>query len=155
MQSPLHMVPILSLKTNGSSKCRVGSRLYSSPRNLLYGKFLQVLPSFTWLWLILSRQFVAGYENKLHNDLVTPANEDDVWMCHAQITQSSDYASYNVFYIVLILVIGGLVILGSYIIPPTTNSSPWESLSYLQVVEKATSLWRPQRGYTQTFEGQV
>lgn len=107
-------------------------------------------------WLIIfARQFVTGYENPLYNNLVTPADGDDAWMCHAQITQSSDYASYNVVYIILILVIGGLVILGSYLVPPTTKSSPWESLSYLQVIEKATDLWRPQRSYTQTFEEQV
>jgi len=38
-------------------------------------------------------------------------------MCHAQITQSSDYASFNFVYIVLVLVVGGFIIAASYIVP--------------------------------------
>ena len=32
-------------------------------------------------------------------------------------TQYNDYASYNVLYIVLVLVVGGFIIAGSYIVP--------------------------------------
>ena len=60
---------------------------------------------------------MTGYENTQYNDFITPAVGDDAWMCHAQITQSSDYASYNVLYIVLVLVVGGFIIAGSYIVP--------------------------------------
>ena len=38
-------------------------------------------------------------------------------MCHAQITQSSDYASFNFLYIVLVLLVGGFIIAASYIVP--------------------------------------
>ena len=38
-------------------------------------------------------------------------------MCHAQITKSSDYASYNVLYIVLILAVGAIIIVSSYVVP--------------------------------------
>lgn len=64
---------------------------------------------------------MTGYENPRYNALVTPATGDDAWMCHAQITKSSDYASYNVLYIVLILVVGALIIIGSYVVPSAMN----------------------------------
>jgi hypothetical protein len=60
---------------------------------------------------------VTGYENPQYNAFVTPAVGDDAWMCHAQITQSSDYASFNFLYIVLVLVVGGFIIAASYIVP--------------------------------------
>jgi hypothetical protein len=95
-----------------------------------------------------SRQFVTGYENPQYNDFVTPATGDDAWMCQAQITRSSDYASFNVLYLVLILVIGGFVIAGSYVVPwlmdwlrgpPKDQFHPtrWPSMDVLSLVEQA------------------
>jgi hypothetical protein len=68
-------------------------------------------------------------------------------MCHAQITQSSDYTSYHVLYIVLILFIGGFIIAGSYTLPSAVNwlrgrqetVTQWDSMALPCLVEQRCS----------------
>lgn len=95
---------------------------------------------------------MTGYENPQYNDFVTPAVGDEAWMCHAQITRSSDYASFNVLYLVLILVIGGVVIAASYAVPSMMDwlrgrsrddhldhflPTRWRNMEVLNLVEQA------------------
>ena len=55
-------------------------------------------------------QFVTGYNPTSFNKWVTAPTQADQWMCHNQIVQRSDYASFSVLGLILILVIGSLII---------------------------------------------
>ena len=75
-----------------------------------YGDSWLVNVQYPYLTLTtIYRQYVTGYQNTDYNKWVVQPSAQDAWMCHAQITQSSDYASFNVFGLAMILVIGGLI----------------------------------------------
>jgi len=64
--------------------------------------------------LILSqmniRQYVTGFGREDYNKRKIPPLPEDAWMCHAQITQSTQYSSFSVFGLCMILIVGGLFI---------------------------------------------
>lgn len=60
---------------------------------------------------LLIIQNVAGYGKAEFNKHVTPLTERDMWMCSNQIVQRSDYSSFSVVGLAVILTLGSLLIL--------------------------------------------
>lgn len=88
---------------------------------------------------IETTQYVAGFQNPAYNKYqVQPNTGDTEWMCRNQIVQSDDFASFNIFGLVIVFVIGALVIVINlgldyfvrYIRTQKGNASAFKNLSW-------------------------
>ena len=55
--------------------------------------------------------YITGYEDPVFNRWIVPADSEEEWMCHNQIVQRDDYASFSVLGLAIIFCTGGLVLL--------------------------------------------
>lgn len=55
-------------------------------------------------------EYVTGLPDRRFNEYIVPPPKDAEWMCHNQIVQRRDYASFSVLGICIIVILGGFLI---------------------------------------------
>ena len=70
---------------------------------------------------LYNTQFVTGWQGNAYDKYVTPPPEKDKWMCHNQIIERKDYASFSVLGLCVILIIGMVIICINACLHPTVR----------------------------------